>query len=357
LKIAIDNVIFQLQAARPRGISRVWSNILPYMKDMLKAKNELILFRRIDSPAMNFGMEVKQIPLYIDPPQDKDSEMLTSVCKELGIDLFVTTYHTKAFGVKNLVMVHDLIPERRDWLTPTNEYNERGKAYLNADILICVSENTKKDLCEWYSKINTNKMHVVLEGVNPEEFHPFTSDEMTQFLEKYKLKSGYLVLDGDISAATAENLCCAFFSLNTGLTLFSYGGVLSPVVVEACRKYRIKYINVKWLPDKQVPQVLAGAKGLIFISSGEGFGLPVLEAMACRTPVICSRVDSLPEVGGDCVYYFTDHSLWGLKNELSFLLKPGNEKQVMEMAEKGFARSKLFTWEKMAEKIVEIIMK
>lgn len=353
MKIAIDNVIFQLQSERPRGISRVWLNILPYMERMLKAGNKLTLLSRVGSGEMDFGMKVKQIPIYTDPPRD-DSKMLSSVCKDIGIDLFITTYHTKAPGVKNLVMVHDLIPERRNWVTSTNEYNERGKAYVKADILICVSENTKKDLCKWYSNINKNKMHVALEGVNPRKFHPYTSNEIASFLKEYKLKPDYLVLDGDIPMVTAVNLCRAISSLKTEIALFSYGGVLTPAVAKACQKYKIAYINVEWLPDNQVPLALAGAKGLIFISDGEGFGLPVLEAMACRTPVICSRIDSLPEVGGDSVDYFTSHDFLGLKSKISFLLKSG-EKQIMKKAVKGFNRSKLFTWEKMARRIVEII--
>lgn len=355
MQIAIDNVIFQIQVGNPRGISRVWENILPCMTKMLESKHKLILLERMESRKIDFGIKRRQtIPLYFDFSQDKDSKMLTSVCKRLGIDLFITTYHTKVNGIKNLVMVHDLIPEKRNWLKPLNEYTSRSNAYQNAQILICVSENTKKELHEWYRGININKIHVVLEGVNPKEFHPFTSNEISQFLEDYKLKSGYLVLDGDISEVIAENFCRAFSSLNTGLTLFSYGGVLDAIVTKTCQKYKIKYIDAGWLPKKKVPLALAGTKGLIFISNGEGFGLPVLEAMACRIPVICSHIDSLPEVGGDAVQYFTDHSFEDMRNGLSLFL---NDEYRKGLAEKGYARSKLFSWERMASKIVGIILR
>lgn len=355
MRIAIDNVIFQIQVGNPRGISRVWENILPYMTKMLESKHKLILLERMESRKIEFGIKNRQeLPQYSELVQNQDMGMLTSICKNLGIDLFITTYHTKVTGIKNLVMVHDLIPEKRNWLKPLNEYTSRSNAYQNAQILICVSENTKKELHEWYRGININKIHVVLEGVNPKEFHPFTSNEISQFLEDYKLKSGYLVLDGDISEVIAENFCQAFSSLNTGLALFSYGGVLDAIVTKTCQKYKIKYIDAGWLSKKKVPLALAGAKGLIFISNGEGFGLPVLEAMACRIPVICSHIDSLPEVGGDAVQYFTDHSFESIKSGLSSFIKDENRNQ---LAKKGFERSKSFTWEKMAEKIVRIILK
>ena len=353
--IAIDDVIFQLQRGCPRGISRVWANIIPYMKKMLKGKAELILLIRESSlPPIDFGLKKYKLPDYTNQHQDKDTEELTSICKSLDVDLFITTYHTKVSGIRNVVIVHDLIPEIRNWLCKGNEYVARGESYLNADILICVSQNTKKDLHRWYGTIGMNKVHVALEGVSPEEFHSISAIRREKFMKKYGLKSDFLILDGDISPKVSDDFCRAYSSLGIKHTLLSYGRVIENHVDKDCIKYGIKFLKLDWLRKGDVVAALAGADGLIFISEAEGFGLPVLEAMACKTPVLCSRQASIPEVGGDAVQYFENHSTQTIKEALNFFLD-SNQRRLL--AEKGFTRSKLFTWEKMAKKIVEVIIK
>ncbi len=354
MKIAIDSIIFQLQWGHFRGVSRVWANILPYIKNTLEKENELILLTRGHTQSLNFGMKTQQIPVYTNQRMVEDGVMLTSVCKKLGVDLFISTYHTKAPGIKNVIMVHDLIPEIRSWLRGCNEYVARSKSYLNADVLICVSENTRKDLYKWYPTLDVNRIHMVLEGVSSKEFHPLVSCENVGFLKKYGLKSNYFVLDGDITQEVSEVFCRAFSLLNTNYSLFWYGGALQSYMINSCTKYKIPHRKAGWLNAGEVPLALSGAQGLIFISDDEGFGLPVLEAMACRTPVLCSHTASLPEVGGDSVQYFVNHGFECMKDSLSSFLNVENRKRI---AEKGFSRSKAFTWEKMAEKIVKIVLK
>lgn len=355
MKIVVDNVIFQLQQGHPRGIARVWSNILPYMKNILMKKgHQIVLLKRLNSGLLNFGLETIDICSYENQRQAECVEMLSSTCKKLEADLFITTYHTNANDVRNLVMVHDMIPEIRKELHGDNEYVIRNRSYSKADILICVSENTKRDLHKWCPDIDVAKMNVVLEGVSSKEFYPLASDKYFVFLEKYGLRLGYMILDGDVSASIAESFCRAFSSLNSGITLFSYGGAIADHVAAACAKYKIVFLRIDWLDEKEVPMALAASKGLIFISDAEGFGLPVLEAMACSTPVLCSHKASLPEVGGDSIQYFKDYNFEDMKNSLSLFFNNENRK---DLSKKGYARSKLFSWEKMAEEIVRIILK
>lgn len=348
MKIAIDDVIFQLQR-NPRGVSRVWANILPYMKSMLEGENELLLLKREASRPINLGIPVHKIPSWSNHRADNDAKTLSSLCKKLGVDLFITTYHSKAPGIKSAVMVYDLIPEKRTWLAGCNEYVHRRDSYLNADTLICISENTRKELCEWYN-MSTKRVETVLLGVSSQEFHPFGKNE--QFRRKYNLPEDYFVLDGDISEKVANDFCNVFSSLSSKFTLLWYGGALKNYMIALCTKYKIPFRKVGWLPAGDVPLALANSKGLIYNSSAEGFGLPVLEAMACGTPVLCSSIDSLPEVGGDSVQYFADHSLECMKTALSSFLNPENRKL---LGEKGFIRSQQFSWKKTAEEIVRII--
>lgn len=353
MKIVIDNVIFQLQK-NPRGISRIWNNILPYMRNMLGNNEVTLLCRQGTDVRKNFGFKTYSISKYENQllNGDKDAKMLSFVCKKLGVDLFISTYHTRALGIKNMVMVHDMVPERRSWVRGCNEFAARSKAYLNADILICASKNTKRDLCKWYD-MSSKKVGVALLGVSA-EFHPLVSHENTEFMLKYGLNPRYMVLDGAITEEVAEVFCRAFSFLKTDISLFWYGGAMKEYMVTSCEKHGVPYLQVGYLEDREVPLALSGAEGLIFISNDEGFGLPVLEAMACGIPVLCSNVDSLPEVGGDTVQYFADRSLECMKESLARFLLDDEYRKVM--GKRGFVRSQQFSWKKTAEEIVQVVL-
>jgi len=238
------------------------------------------------------------------------------------------------------------------WLPQSVEAVSRKECYLSSDILVCVSENTKKDLYSWYD-VTSKQVERIYLGVSTKDFHPVISSETAKFKAKYGLKPNYFVLDGSIFPEKAKLFCKAFSSLGTDFSLFSYGGALKKYVAEDCKKYGIPFRQVGFLSDKEVLDALAGSMGLIFLSANEGFGLPVLEAMACKIPVLCSHMTSLPEVGGDSVHYFADHTYAGIKNGLvSFV----DNKSRDQFVEKAYLRSQQFTWKKSAEKLVKRIM-
>ena len=96
----------------------------------------------------------------------------------------------------------------------------------------------------------------------------------------------------------------------------------------------------------------AGADLLVMPSTIEGFGLPVLEAMACGTPVVCSRAASLPEVAGGAALYFDPTSAEELAEKIEKLL---NSRELQEsLRAKGLERAKQFTWEESTRKHVEL---
>ncbi len=101
-----------------------------------------------------------------------------------------------------------------------------------------------------------------------------------------------------------------------------------------------------------LPQVYAGADLMVMPSFIEGFGLPVLEAMACGTPVVCSRAASLPEVAGDAAEYFEPTSVEDLAAAMERVLS-STERQA-ELRRKGLERAKLFSWEECARRTLEV---
>lgn len=107
-----------------------------------------------------------------------------------------------------------------------------------------------------------------------------------------------------------------------------------------------------YVSAEKVREFYASAHALVMPSVYEGFGLPVLEAMAAGTPVVCSRAASLPEVGGDAVEYFDPMSVDDLAAALSRVLHSDGLRA--EMRRKGLARAKQFTWEECARRYCEV---
>jgi glycosyltransferase involved in cell wall biosynthesis len=102
-----------------------------------------------------------------------------------------------------------------------------------------------------------------------------------------------------------------------------------------------------YLPDEQLAQLLAGARALIFPSLYEGFGLPVLEAMASGTPVVTTRSSAMPEVAGDAGNYIDADDAEGLRDALIRLIDDRQHWQACRDA--GLLRARLFSWKRCAQ--------
>jgi len=126
------------------------------------------------------------------------------------------------------------------------------------------------------------------------------------------------------------------------------------LLVEECSRLGIQDATtfVPYVSQELLPKVYAGADLLVIPSTIEGFGLPVLEAMASGTPVVCSRAASLPEVAGDAVLYFDPASAEELAEKIEKLL---NSTELQEsLRAQGLERAKLFTWEESTRKHLEL---
>jgi glycosyltransferase involved in cell wall biosynthesis len=106
------------------------------------------------------------------------------------------------------------------------------------------------------------------------------------------------------------------------------------------------------VPDTDLPALLSGASLFVYVSSFEGFGLPVLEAMACGTPVITANTTSLPEVAGDAALLVTPGNVDELTRAMRRLLSEPDLRQ--QLREHGLKRARLFSWERTAQATLEI---
>ena len=114
---------------------------------------------------------------------------------------------------------------------------------------------------------------------------------------------------------------------------------------------RVKYLGR--VGDDLLPALYSAAKLSVYPSLYEGFGLPVLESMACGCPVLCSDSSCLPEVGGDAASYFRTGSVEDLSLALRGLLSDGGRLAAMSVA--GLARARQFSYSRAAEQMWQII--
>jgi len=104
--------------------------------------------------------------------------------------------------------------------------------------------------------------------------------------------------------------------------------------------------------EEDLPALYNAAEVFVFPSMFEGFGLPVIEAMACGTPVICSNVTALPEVAGEAAVLIDPRSAQGIAGALERVMS--DERLRGELAEKGLARAGEFSWPRTAAQTLEI---
>jgi glycosyltransferase involved in cell wall biosynthesis len=275
-----------------------------------------------------------------------------------GATLFHATEHLlmPLRGVPTILTVHDLIfrhlPEHHK---PLNRW------YLNltmplycrrADHVIAVSECTRRDLIAAYG-VAPEKISVIHEAANP-RFRPQSPDVVAAVRARYGLPPRYLLFVGTIEPRkNLTRLLAAFEAvyadgLSDGWVVVGKRGWLCDDFFAALERSpaREAVILPGYVPDEDLPAVYAGAQALVFPSLYEGFGLPVLEAMACGAPVVTSTTSSLPEVGGEAALYCDPTDTESMIGVLRQLLQDREMRPAL--ARRGLARATQFSWERAA---------
>lgn len=220
-----------------------------------------------------------------------------------------------------------------------------------ADKIITVSNNSKKEIEKYYPK-SKGKVEVISLGLD-KKFKELNLQKKNQIIyvgsmnERKNfisvIKSFELLNNNDYNLLMIGN-----FSNNFRLEVESEN-----ILKKAKKKQNIRFIQA--ISNDELIKHYNESKLFIFPSFYEGFGLPVLEAMACGTPVICSNTTSLPEVGGDAVIYCNPYDVNDMKEKIELILN--NESLQKEMIKKGLDRAKLFSWEKSANEHIRVFQK
>jgi glycosyltransferase involved in cell wall biosynthesis len=250
-----------------------------------------------------------------------------------------------------IVTVHDLIPLRFPKFSPLTFYN---KYYLpqvlkKATHIIAVSQATAKDIHDFFS-IPLDKITVILSGYDQNNFRPLNLPNLPYFI----------YLGRYDPHKNLSRLITAFSQIDSAYQLLIVGQFdprFTPLLqqqVEALEiSQRVQFLN--YVSYAELPQLLNQATALVYPSLWEGFGLPVLEAIACGTPVVTSHLSSLPEVTGDAAILINPYSVDEIRDAMQTI---ANDEQLrLKLKSLSLQRAKLFSWEKTGKETREILQR
>jgi glycosyltransferase involved in cell wall biosynthesis len=278
--------------------------------------------------------------------------MLQRTVDEIGASLFTSTYYTSVRHTKTLQVVYDMIPEVMGWnVTTEPAWMEKHHAFRQANYFICISENTRKDLRRFFPSIEEQSSQSIYLGVDKGTFHPPTTDRVVDFHHRYSISRPYFLLVG--SGDGYKNSRMLFDALSTMSSWHGFEVVMATrgPVSSAFRSF-VENGSLKILPlaDDELNVAYGGALAFVYPSLYEGFGLPILEAMACNCPVISNDKASLPEVGGDAVLYA--NTAEQLANALCEVQKPEVQQRMIRA---GNERIRSFSWDTTAMKWWKVV--
>lgn len=279
-------------------------------------------------------------------------------------ELFHATEHLllPLRAAPTVLTVHDLIFRRLpDHHKPLNRW------YLNltmplycrrASHVIAISECTRRDLIAAYS-LPAAKITVVHEAADP-RFNPQPPEKVAAARARYGLPERYLLFVGTIEPRkNLIRLLAAFEALHAegltdGLAIVGrrgwlYDAFFTHLETSAARD---AVVFPGYVPDEDLPAIYTGAQALVLPSLYEGFGLPVLEAMACKTPVVASGVSSILEVSGDAACYFDPTDVEDMIDATRHVLRDIALQEKMHT--KGLAQAARFSWERAAQETLAV---
>jgi glycosyltransferase involved in cell wall biosynthesis len=252
-------------------------------------------------------------------------------------------------GCRSVVTLHDLIPLRFSRRSPLTTYFRYyiPQVLKQAQHVLCDSQATADDAINYY-QIPAKQLSVVPLGYDMAHFRPLDLPTQNYFLYIGR-HDAYKNLERSLRAFAQLPSDYEFWI--AGPPDDRYTPLLHQLVRELDLGDRVKFLS--YVPYGDLPQLINQAIALVFVSLWEGFGLPVLEGMACGTPVITSNLSSMPEVAGDSAILVNPYDVNEIAAAMRAIAQTPQLRQ--ELQQKGMARSQQFHWEKTSQLALGIL--
>ena len=287
-------------------------------------------------------------------------------------DVLLIPAHTIPFlpirkKTKVLATVHDVGFKRFPELYKPIQiwYHEltMRKIKRRADIIITISEFSKREIMEFYS-VPAEKIRIIYLGYDHDKYYPIDDSRVAgqrQILsDKYSITSPYLLYVGRLEKKkNIGNIIKAFASVkeefpDIKLVLAGTAGNEELLISETIKKFKLQkeIILPGYIDSEDLPALIALSEVFVFPTLYEGFGLPIIEAMACGTPVLTSKINPHQEVAGDAAVFADPKDAQEIASGISGLLSDSNFRS--QIIARGLERAKLFTWRKTAKEVFDL---
>ncbi|MFH1027875.1 MAG: glycosyltransferase family 1 protein [Pseudomonadota bacterium] len=275
-------------------------------------------------------------------------------------------------SVRQIVTIHDLhylhfgeqIPECTSEIKPHRRILYRYKLphiLKTSAAIVAVSETTKRELVATF-EVDPEKIHVIYNGYDDTRFRVL--DDPQSLLDPYGLQVGtYLLFVG--SVLKHKNIvrllrACAKFDGEVKLVMTGsckdceyYKEIMTMIEELQMPSNSITYLD--YVPDTDLPALYNGAMALVLPSLHEGFGVPIIEAMACGTPVITSNCSAMPEIAGGAALLVDPYSVESIAAAIQEIMLNPQCADQLRMA--GFTRVEHFKWTNSARRLYELCKK
>lgn len=359
--IIIDGVFFQFNNT---GIGRVWTETLKQWAASEFAAHVWVLDRDGTAPRIP-GIKTHRVMRYDPARPDDDARMLQQVCEQLHAGVFISTYYTAPFSTPSVMMVYDMIPELLGVSDGDWQWREKELCILQAREFVCISQSTAMDLRRLHPEIPPEIVSVAPLAAPPEFRQPGAA-AIAEFRKQHGLTKDYVMVAGErigihIGTQGYKNAALVFkawsllpASEKAGLDILCAGGKSEledelKVLAPDAKVHLVRFT------DSELSLAYAGAVALVYPSLYEGFGLPVIEAMACGCPVITCARASLKEVAGDAACFVDPWDAAECATVLQTLRHNTSERS--DRVASGLNQAARFSYPKMATELAAILQK
>lgn len=260
-------------------------------------------------------------------------------------------------NIKSVVTIHDLIfmryPNLYSFFDRKIHYLKFKKAAQNADLVIAISEQTKEDIIA-YLKIPSEKIQVIYQGCQAVFKENYSETEKEKVIQKFQLPEQFLLNVGTLEdRKNAFSIVKAIKDLDVHLVLVGKETDYSAKIHEYCKTHNLEHRVhfLKGLSSQELAIIYQLATIFIYPSVFEGFGIPIIEALYSKTPVITTNSGVFPEAGGPNSSYVNPMDVEEIKTTIESLWK--NESLRKEMSEKGLEFVQKFNDEVIAKQLMQ----